>query len=49
MKSNIFYFEDKNEIQEFIKKIWKKGDAILFKASNGMKFFEIVEKLLKNF
>ena len=44
---NIYYFENKNEIQEFIKNIWKKGDAILFKASNGMKFFEIVENLIK--
>lgn len=48
-KNNIYYFEDKNEIQNFIRNIWKKGDAILFKASNGMKFFEIVENLLKNF
>ena len=46
---NLYYFEDKSKIQEFIKNIWKKGDAILFKASNGMKFFEIVENLLKNF
>ena len=48
-KNNIYYFKDKNEIQEFIRNICKEGDAILFKASNGMKFFEIVEKLLKNF
>lgn len=46
-EKNIYYFEDKNKIQEFIKQIWKKGDVILFKASNGMKFFEIVEFLLK--
>lgn len=45
-KNNIYYFENKNEIEKFIKQIWKKGDVILFKASNGMKFFEIVEKLL---
>ena len=45
-KSNIYYFENKSKIQEFIKSIWKKGDAILFKASNGMKFFEIVENLV---
>ncbi len=44
---NIYYFEDKEEIEKLIRKIWKKGDAILLKASNGMKFFEIVEKLLK--
>ena len=45
-ENNIYYFNEKNEVQEFIKKIWKKGDAILFKASNGMKFFEIVEALI---
>ena len=45
-EKQIYYFENKNEIQEFIKLNWKKGDAILFKASNGMKFFEIVEALL---
>ena len=45
--NKIYYFEDKNEIKKFIKQNWKKGDAILFKASNGMKFFEIVESLLK--
>ena len=45
--NNIYYFKDRNGIQEFIKQTWKKGDAILFKASNGMKFFEIVEFLLK--
>ena len=43
---NLYYFEDKSKIQEFIKNIWKEGDAILFKASNGMKFFEIVENLV---
>ena len=46
-EKDIYYFEDKNKIQEFIKQIWKKGDVILFKASNGMKFFEIVTNLLK--
>ena len=47
--NDIFYFEDKDELEKMIKQIWKKGDAILFKASNGMKFFEIVEKLLLQF
>lgn len=45
----IFYFEDKEKMKIFIRENWKKGDAILFKASNGMKFFEIVEYLLKQF
>lgn len=46
-EEQIYYFNTKEEIEEQIKKIWKSGDAILFKASNGMKFFEIVETLLK--
>ena len=43
----VYYFEDKLEIEKFINDNSKSGDAILFKASNGMKFFEIVESLLK--
>lgn len=46
-EKQIYYFEEKEQIQEFIKQNWKNGDAILFKASNGMKFFEIVENILK--
>lgn len=42
---NIYYFENKFEIVDFIKNNCEKGDAILFKASNGMKFFEIVERI----
>lgn len=48
-KSNAIYFENRDDIEKFIKMNWKKGDSILFKASNGMKFFEIVEKLLKDY
>ena len=47
-EKNIFYFENKEEITEFVEKNWQEDDAILFKASNGMKFFEIVEKLIAN-
>lgn len=46
-EEQIYYFNTREEIEEHIKQIWKDGDAILFKASNGMKFFEIVESLLK--
>jgi len=46
-KENIYYFEDKNEIIKLLEKIITKDDVVLFKASNGMKFFEIVEKLKK--
>lgn len=44
-KENIYYFEDKNEIIKLLQKMITKDDVVLFKASNGMKFFEIVDKL----
>ena len=40
----IYYFDDKDKIVEFLDKNSKQGDVILFKASNGMKFFDICEK-----
>lgn len=46
MKSEkIYYFENKDEIIELLRKNINKNDVLLFKASNGMKFFELVEKL----
>ena len=33
------------KIREFLNKNLKSDDVALFKASNGMKFFEIIEKL----
>lgn len=44
-KENIFYFKDKNEIVDKLKSIINKDDIILFKASNGMRFFDIVENI----
>ncbi len=44
-KEKIYYFENKEEIPKKLKEISKKDDAILFKASNGMKFFELIEQL----
>ena len=46
-KQNIYYFETKEQVEKFIKETWQNGDSILFKASNGMKFFNIVENLIK--
>lgn len=46
-EENIYYFEDKNEIIELLNKKMKSDDVILFKASNGMKFFDLVENLKK--
>ena len=44
-KNNIYYFENKSNLENKLKEIAKKGDIILFKASNGMRFFDIVENL----
>ena len=46
MKSEkIYYFENKDEIIELLRNNLNKNDVLLFKASNGMRFFELVEKL----
>ncbi len=39
------HLKDKNEVIEKLKEIQQEGDVILIKASNGMKFYEIVEKI----
>ena len=48
-KSNIYYFENKDEIIEFLKNNITNNDVILFKASNGMKFFELADKVKEEF
>lgn len=46
MKKELIYFcKDKDQIIQQIIEIMKPNDIILFKASNGMKFFEIVDEL----
>ena len=47
LKENIYYFESKEELTDKLKGITKVGDIILFKASNGMRFFDIVENYMK--
>lgn len=42
---NIYYINNKEDLIEKIKQSMKSNDYILFKASNGMKLFDIVEKL----
>ena len=44
-KEKIYYFNERHELLEKLKNTMEKGDSILFKASNAMKLFEIVEKL----
>ncbi len=39
------YFEDKEEGTKYLKRIIESEDVVLFKASNGMKFYNIVENL----
>ena len=39
------HLKDKNEVVQKLKEIQIEGDVILIKASNGMKFYEIVEEL----
>ena len=48
-KEQIYYLEQKEQILELLKNITKAGDVILFKASNGMKFYELAEKTIQNF
>lgn len=43
---DVFEFEDKTEAIAKLKSILKANDVILIKASNGMKFSEIVNELL---
>ncbi len=46
-KNNIYYFENKDEVLTKLKEILNSEDVVLLKASNGMKFFEIAEQLIK--
>ena len=48
-KENIYYFHQKQGLVEALKNTMEKGDSILFKASNGMKLFEIVQELKNEF
>ena len=42
----VYHFGKNDEASDLIKKIAKDGDIVLVKASNGMHFDEIVEKLI---
>jgi UDP-N-acetylmuramoyl-tripeptide--D-alanyl-D-alanine ligase len=44
-EKNILQFNSNEELLTAIKNIMKDGDVILFKASNAMKLFNVVEKL----
>ena len=46
-KENILYFGKHEDLIESLKNNLKEEDTVLFKASNGMKLFDVVEKLVK--
>ena len=46
-KEKVFYLEEKDKILELLRKITKSGDVVLFKASNGMKFYELADNFLE--
>lgn len=46
-KGNIVCFSERDALIENLKNIMEKGDTILFKASNGMKLFEIIQEIVK--
>ena len=43
---NVYYLESKEEILEVLKEVIKPGDVVLLKASNGMKFYELAERMI---
>lgn len=45
-KENVYYLRKTEEIKPLLEKIVKDNDVILFKASNGMKFYEIAERMV---
>lgn len=47
-KENIYYESNNEAVKNKIKDIMKSNDEILVKASNGMKFFNIVEEITKD-
>ena len=46
-KENIYYQETVDKLFEKLKTILQENDNVLIKASNGMRFYEIAEKLIK--
>ena len=45
--NNVYYLENKEDIESLLQKIAKPGDVILFKASNGMQFYKIAERMVE--
>ena len=47
-KNNVYYMNNIKEITEKLEQILEQGDCALVKASNAMRFFDIVEQIQKN-
>lgn len=45
-QENIYYIQDTEMIENLLQKIIKPGDVVLFKASNGMQFYKIAERMV---
>ena len=46
-EENVYYLENKEDIESLLQKIVKSGDVILFKASNGMQYYKIAERMVE--
>lgn len=46
-KNNSYYFNSNIECIDFLKGFLKRGDTVLFKGSNGMKLYEIIDEIIK--
>lgn len=45
-KGQVYYFTTRDEMLEKLPELLKKQDAVLVKASHGMQFEKVVEKIL---
>ena len=46
-EEKVYYLEEREKIEVLLQEIVKKGDVILFKASNGMQFYKIAERMVE--
>ena len=46
-EGNVYYLENRDNIENLLQKIATKGDVVLFKASNGMGFYKIAERMVE--
>ena len=46
-KNNSYHFNNNIECIDFLKRFLKREDTVLFKGSNGMKLYEIIDEIIK--